>query len=319
LAVAAAPVTLETASTRATALAGKVGFWEPNVPPAWAMIRFVPSWASWDWSWPLALSVRPMAQTMAATPMMGPSMIMSVLDLRAVKPFSATPMRSRAWLTQDSRPGARRPRFRRPAWRSVVAAVLATVMSWVTMTTARSGVCRFWKISRTWAALAESKAPVGSSASTISGSVTMARAKRHPLLLASRHLHRSVVHPGTQAELLERVVRLLPPLAGPYVAVQEGGLDVAERTEVGDEMELLEDEPDGVAAHVRAGGVVEPTDVAAGHAHLAGAGEVEQAEQAQHGRLPRARRPDDGDELTGHDAQRHVAQREDDHLLAVQA
>ena len=95
-------VTLETASTRATALS-EVGFCEPNVPPAWAMMRFVPSWASWAWSWPLALSVRPMAQTMAATPMMGPSMIISVLVFRAVRPFNATPMRSRAGSLQ--RPG----------------------------------------------------------------------------------------------------------------------------------------------------------------------------------------------------------------------
>ena len=47
LVVADALVTVETFSTRSTASLVKVGFCEPNVPPAWAMIRLVPSWESW--------------------------------------------------------------------------------------------------------------------------------------------------------------------------------------------------------------------------------------------------------------------------------
>ena len=79
--------------------------------------------------------------------------------------------------------------------------------SCVTITTARSGDSSPAKISSTSAALAESSAPVGSSARIISGSVTMARASGHPLLLAARHLHGSVVGACTEPELLERGVR----------------------------------------------------------------------------------------------------------------
>ena len=86
LVVAAAAVTVETASTRCTASSGKVGFCEPKVPPAWAMIRLVPSWASWAWSAPLALSVSPTALTMAATPMIGPEHDQERADLAGREP-----------------------------------------------------------------------------------------------------------------------------------------------------------------------------------------------------------------------------------------
>src|SRR6516164_8726552 len=98
-AVAAAPLTLGMAIVRLTASAGNVGFCWPKVPPAVATIRVVPSWASLALRSPLALSVRPTAPTMAATPTMGPSMIRSVRVLRAVRPDQATPSRSRRRLT----------------------------------------------------------------------------------------------------------------------------------------------------------------------------------------------------------------------------
>ena len=93
--VAAAPVTVGIAFTRVTASLGNVGFCEPNVPPALAMIRFVPSVESFCFRSPLALSVRPTAPTIAATPTIGPSMISSVRILRADRPVQATPRRSR--------------------------------------------------------------------------------------------------------------------------------------------------------------------------------------------------------------------------------
>ena len=55
-------------------------------------------------------------------------------------------------------------------------AVFATARSSVTITTARWGDSSL-KISSTWAALVVSRAPVGSSAKTMSGLVTMARAR----------------------------------------------------------------------------------------------------------------------------------------------
>ena len=52
LVVAAALITVDTFSTRCTALTGKVGFCDPNDPPAWAMIRLVPSFGSCAWRAP---------------------------------------------------------------------------------------------------------------------------------------------------------------------------------------------------------------------------------------------------------------------------
>ena len=175
--MAAAPVTVETFSTRCTASAGKVGFCEPKVPPAWAMMRLVPSWASCACSSPLALSVSPTALTMAATPMIGPEHDHERPDLpgREAGPGDPEEVAQLAH-AGDVLPVARRRRSRRRAWRPSGGAVSATVGSWVTMTTARSGDSRSWKISSTWAALTESSAPVGSSARIMSGSVTMARA-----------------------------------------------------------------------------------------------------------------------------------------------
>ena len=69
--VAAALDTVDTACARCTASTGRVGFCEPNVPPACTMIRLVPSSASWTWRAPLALSVSPTAPTIAATPIIG--------------------------------------------------------------------------------------------------------------------------------------------------------------------------------------------------------------------------------------------------------
>ena len=105
LVVAAALDTVEMASTRWTALLGKEGFCDPKVPPAWAMMRLVPSVANSAWSDPLALSVRPTAHTMAATPITGPTMMRRVRTRRAVNPVHATLKRSRSWLTALRHPG----------------------------------------------------------------------------------------------------------------------------------------------------------------------------------------------------------------------
>src|SRR5262249_8752754 len=47
--------------------------------------------------------------------------------------------------------------------------------------------------------------------------------------------------------------------------------------------------------------------------------QVEHAQKAEHRRLPRPRRADDGEELARHDPQRHLAQGVDGHALAVDA
>src|SRR5437868_386674 len=59
------------------------------------MIKFVPSVESFCFRSPLALSVKPTAPTIAATPTIGPSMISNVRILRAERPVHATPRRSR--------------------------------------------------------------------------------------------------------------------------------------------------------------------------------------------------------------------------------
>ena len=198
-------------------------------------------------------------------------------------------------------------------------AVLATVGSCVTMTTARSGDSRPAKISNTCAALAESERArrlVGQHHQRVGDD---GPGQGHPLLLATRHLDGPVVDAGGQPEPVERRQGTLAPLLRAQVAVEERRLDVAQRGQVRDEVELLEDEADGIAPELGAGRVVEQAHVLPGNADGPRRGQVEDPEQAQHGRLPRARGPHDRHELAGEDLQRDVAQRVDLHLLAVDA
>ncbi len=188
---------------------------------------------------------------------------MSVLTFRAFSPDHATPRRSRSWFTTATTARCSSATISPSRMETFRRAVLATVGSCVTMTTARSGDSSPAKISSTWAALAESSAPVGSSARIMSGSVTMARAKAtrccSPPDICTGRWSTRAPSPRRSRAAQARSRRTLAA----DVSIQERCLDVAERREVRDEMELLEDEPDRLAAQPRAGGVVERADVLA--------------------------------------------------------
>ena len=96
--------------------------------------------------------------------------------------------------------------------------------------------------------LRESRLPVGSSASRISGLADQGPGHRHPLLLAAGELRRVVVEPVLHAHLLEGLADHGPARRRRRVAVDQRQLDVLEDREVADQVEALEDEPDGLVA-----------------------------------------------------------------------
>src|SRR5579862_7345537 len=261
-ATAAAAATVGTAVTRRTASAGNVGFCWPKVPPASASMRVVPSWLSLAFRSPLALSVSPTAPTMAATPTMGPSMISSVRTLRAVRPAQATARRSRSLLTRCA------PRARSPdqllalvadhpavAHRhdAVGAAGDAEVVGHhhdrpvlrLEVVEDLEHVGRVGRVEGAGGLVGQDDQRLGDDGA----------GDGDALLLTARHLQGAVVGPVLEPDEAEGVERQPPSRGRTHPPVEEGGLDVAGGGEVGDQVELLEHEPDGVPAHRRAPGV----------------------------------------------------------------
>ena len=73
----------------------------------------------------------------------------------------------------------------------------------------------------------------------------------HPLALAARQLVGEVRRPVLQSELLERLQRHRLGLAGRHAVELEGQGDVLDRAEPGEQVVVLEDVADGVAAQPR--------------------------------------------------------------------
>ena len=203
-----------------------------------------------------------------------------------------------------TRPSADLDRAARP-WR-------ATSGSWVISTIVRPAVVQLDRggpAPRPWTP--ESRLPVGSSARIIPGSVTRARA------MATRCCWPPDSSPGLWAGPVGEADRRegghgpFLALARAHAGVDERQLDVAPRRQVGEQVELLEDEADEDVAHVRELVLVEGLHVVAGQPEDAGRRHVEAAEDVHERRLARARRPGDGDELVLLDAQRDVAQGDD--------
>ena len=107
--------------------------------------------------------------------------------------------------------------------------------------------------------------------------------QRHALLLPTGHLHRAVVGAGAEPELFEGSDAPLAAFFGADVPVQQRGLYVADCRQVGDEMELLEDEADRIAPELGARGIVEEAHVLASYPDRARCREVKDAEETQHG------------------------------------
>ena len=136
----------------------------------------------------------------------------------------------------------------------------------------------------------ESRLPVGSSARIIAGSVTSARA------MATRCCWPPDSSPGrwsarsASPTFSSACKRAFAALFGVDARVHEREFDVAPRRQVGEQVELLEHEPDEEVADVGELVLVEGLDVVAGEPERPAGRHVEAAEDVHQRRLARARR-----------------------------
>ena len=119
----------------------------------------------------------------------------------------------------------------------------------------------------------------------------------HALLLATGELTRSVVDAVTEPDSAQRLDGARLALLRCDARVQHGQLDVAPCRQRGQQVELLEDEPDLLVAHHGKLGLGHVRDVGAGETVGARGRGVEAADDVHQRRLARARRAGDGDEL----------------------
>ncbi|KAG1554821.1 hypothetical protein G6F50_012938 [Rhizopus delemar] len=131
---------------------------------------------------------------------------------------------------------------------------------------------------------------------------------RYALLLAAGQLARLVVHAVTQAQPLQQLLGTRVAHRAGAAGVYRWHFHVAARIQIAQQVVALEDETEMLAAqprqrirrHLLGGLAVHPV-AALGRP-------VEAAENVHQRRFSRSRRADDGDELTGIDAQRDVLQ-----------
>src|SRR5258707_15890196 len=144
--------------------------------------------------------------------------------------------------------------------------------------------------------LALSRLPVGSSARTSAG-----------LLISARPMETRCCYPpeswfgrcSTRSRQSQRRYDLLQARLVQAAAIQEQRQgDVLLYVEDRDQVVELVDQPDLSAAENSQFRLVEGADVRAIHQHLAVAGRIHPAQDVQQRRFARARRADDGDELT---------------------
>ena len=159
------------------------------------------------------------------------------------------------------------------------------------------------------ALVVESRLPVGSSARTIAGSATRARA------MPTRWRSPPDRAPGRRSRWaprlhgVERRRGAAQTFAAADAGVEQTGGDVLEGGEPFDEVELLEHEPDAPAAQSSQLGVAQSTDVVAVDAHPTGGRPVQRADDVDQRRLARPGRPDDGHQLAVADREVDAAQR----------
>ena len=117
-------------------------------------------------------------------------------------------------------------------------------------------------------------------------------------------------HAPAEPDPLERLAREPAAFLRRQARIEQPVRHIVERAHPLEQEELLEDEADPVRTQRRELGVSELRDVEPRDADDAGGGSVERAHDLEQRRLARARRPDDGDELSLPDAQAHPAERE---------
>ena len=132
------------------------------------------------------------------------------------------------------------------------------------------------------------------------GLVRKGHRHRDALRLAPRHAARQMVETATEAQLREE---LPGPRCGPPAAPElDGELHVLRRGEEGDQVAALEHDPDAPGAS-RASGVVEVGDVLPVEDDPSRLGHHQPGDEAEQGRLPAARHPDEAGRLTGRELQ----------------
>src|SRR5262245_51391949 len=128
------------------------------------------------------------------------------------------------------------------------------------------------------------------------------------LLLAPRELRGEVPEAVAEPDLLESPRRLA--LVGHAVQVLREH-HVLQRVEVGEEVELLEDEPHALAPVADQVGPRETGQIHAIDDHTALVGKVQPSQEVHERRLPGARGAHDGEPLAGADLEVHVVERND--------
>ena len=255
---------------------------------------------------------------MAATPMAMPSADSPARSFRVRSPTvesrvrseSCSRLRLRVAVAVTTAPRAGRAPVSATIWPSRISTLRgirsAMAWSWV-MTTIVEPAWWSWSIrARMDCPVAWSRFPVGSSASTMAGWPTRARAiatrwRCPPESWVGRAWGRC-----GQADQLEGVEGALAALLEGDAGVEEPVGDVVQHGGVLGQEELLEDEPDPggpQVGHVLVGhrGHVEPGDP-----HPAAGGPVEGPHQLQQGGLARPRGADDPDQLPRADGEVHL-------------
>src|SRR5882724_1714357 len=93
-----------------------------------------------------------------------------------------------------------------------------------------------------------------------------------------------------------------------------GDRDIVARSQIRQQIELLEDEADGTLAHTGALRVGHSREVLIADADLSGRGRRQPADDVEKGRFARAGRADDGEEIARLHLQVHAAERGHIHL-----
>jgi hypothetical protein len=132
-----------------------------------------------------------------------------------------------------------------------------------------------------------------------------------PLLLAPRQGVRAMVCTGRDSQTLEEFGAALVECAGVITREDAGELDVLASRQRGDQVELLEDDPDLLAAEERRGVLIERVDRLARDHDLASVGLVERGEEVEEGGLARARGAHDGIEARLGNVEVDAAERRD--------
>ena len=191
------------------------------------------------------------------------------------------------------------------------AAAAATESSWVTSRIVWPSACTCASRSTISAVPVESSDPVGSSASSSSGTTGQRARDRESLPLAAGHRHRVVAGRVQQAELVEQVGGAVVRRAGALARDLRREGDVLQRGHLLQQPEGLEHDRDVAAAQLgelRAGGGAE---IEAGDHRPAVVVPGEPGDDRQQRRLARPGRADQGDELAAGDVEVDAAQRAD--------